>query len=140
MPFLKDTVAVQTSDGHNIVLLEPLAYRTNAGEVIIAPAGTTSDGASTPMTIWNLIPPFGKYWKAAILHDYLYRDTQRAKAECDGLLLEAMESLGVDKVLRDTIYEGVHLGGDWSFDEDRKISFMAHIEQFFARPKRQPMN
>ena len=59
-------------------------------------------------------------WMAAFLHDYLYRSTNIPKDVCDSLLREAMEDLCVDWVERDAIYEGVALGGQSSFDEDRK--------------------
>jgi hypothetical protein len=124
MPFAKRTLKVETGDGRFFDLLEPLVYTTNSGEVITVPIGCTTDGASTPREIWNIIPPFGTYWLAAVLHDYLYRITERSKAECDHLLLEAMISLGVDEALRNAIYEGVHIGGTVSFDEDRKINLI----------------
>lgn len=119
MGFSKPTLKCETSDGRMFTLLEPLVYTAKSGEVIIVPVGATTDGASTPKVIWNIIPPFGTYWLAAVLHDYLYRVTKRLKNECDSLLLEAMESMGVDLVLREAIYEGVHFGGQVSFDEDR---------------------
>jgi hypothetical protein len=128
MPFPKLTLDVRTRDGRNVALLESLEYLTDGGERIVVPAGFESDGASTPQTIWNLFPPFGPYWLAAILHDWLYRRTQRPKAECDSLLKEAMRSLGVDLVTRDTIYEGVHLCGQSSFDEDRRALALSLAE------------
>ena len=108
-----------TSDGRNFTLLSPEVFTSGVGEVITIPAGSTSDGASTPKELWIEIPPFGQYWKAAFLHDYLYRFTQKPKAECDSLLFEAMRSLGVPLLLAGTIYEGVHAGGQSSFDADR---------------------
>jgi len=110
---------VSSRDGRNFVLLAPFTFVTKAGEIITVPAGTTSDGASTPRPIWNVIPPFGVYWPAAYLHDYLYRDTQRPEAECDNLLSEAMASLNVEEAERIAIYEGVHLGGWKAFKQDR---------------------
>jgi hypothetical protein len=114
-----DNLKVSTADGRNFVLLEEFSYRANSGEVITVPVGATSDGASTPPEIWPTIPPFGRYWKAAFLHDYLYRCTQRPKAECDGLFKEAMVSLGVNGIEADIIYAGVDLLGQRSFDADR---------------------
>jgi len=127
MSFAKATLRVESSDGRFFKLLEPLVYTSESGEVIIVPEGATTDGASTPQAIWNIIPPFGTYWLAAILHDYLYRLTKRPKAECDGLLLEAMTSLGVDRLLRETIYDGVRLGGASAFDEDRRMKLLARV-------------
>lgn len=125
MPFKNDSLSVSTRDGRDITLLEELVYVTEAGETITVPVGSQADGCSTPKAVWNLIPPFGAYWMAAVLHDYLYRKTERPKEECDLLFLEAMKSLGVDLLLRQTIYEGVHLGGAWSFDDDRRPKLKA---------------
>jgi hypothetical protein len=120
MPFSTNSLKVQTSDGRNFVLLESFNYTSNEGVIITVPIGTTSDGASTPREIWCFIPPFGLYWMAAFLHDYLYRCTQMPKYQCDALLKEAMVYLGVDPIEREAIYEGVAIGGENSFDEDRK--------------------
>jgi len=125
MPFKNTDLAVRTSDGRNIVLLEDLVYVTEAGETIIVPVGSTADGCSTPREVWNLLPPFGQYWLAAVLHDFLYRKTTRTQAECDLLFLEAMKSLDVDLLIRETIYEGVHLGGSWAFNDDRRLKLQA---------------
>lgn len=92
------------------------------------PVGTVSDGASTPREIWDLIPPFGSYWRATYLHDYLYRLTKRDRKECDDILLEAMKDIGVPLLLRDAIYEGVRLGGSWAFDDDRKAKLRAALK------------
>lgn len=117
--FSTDILKVSTSDGRNFVLLEPFTYTCKSGLAITVPAGSTSDGASTPPEIWPTVPPFGKYWKAAFLHDYLYRYTQMAKADCDNVFKEAMRSLEVSAIEADAIYEGVNLFGQLSFDQDR---------------------
>ena len=119
MLFSTTSLKVQSSDGRNFVLLEPFSFTSQGGVTITVPAGSTSDGASTPREIWSFIPPFGTYWMAAFLHDYLYRYTQLPKTECDSLLKEAMECLGVDPIERNAIYDGVALGGQSSFDSDR---------------------
>ena len=120
MGFQPTPMKVSTDDGHNFTLLQPCNYLCRSGELITIPAGTTTDGASTPQAVWNVLPPFGAYWKAAVLHDYLYRVTKRPKHECDDLLKEAMESLGVDEPEILTIYAGVVVGGEVAFEEDRE--------------------
>lgn len=133
MSFAKLTLQVVTADGHNCVLFEPLEFTTKAGRVLRMIMGATTDGASMPRALWRELPPFGTYWLAAVLHDGAYRDqleerqvdgswkhVSLSKSECDQLLNEAMESLGVNEIARITIYEGVHFGGQSSFDEDRK--------------------
>lgn len=125
MGFVKTDLSFISSDGRNITTLEPIVLTRPNGEVITAPPGFTSDGASTPKSIWWLIPPFGTYWLACVLHDFLYRVSGRPKDECDTILMEAMTSLGVELFLREAIYEGVHLGGQWAFDNDRNPKLMA---------------
>lgn len=126
MPF-----RVATTDGRGVTLLADVYYTARSGQRFCLPAGATSDGASTPREAWPLLPPFGEYWPAAVLHDTAYRNSLRVwdggawaraalgKAECDALLLEAMETLGVAAVERETIYEGVVIGGKAAFEADR---------------------
>jgi len=117
--FSINALDVRTSDGHNVVVLRPFTFTRKDGTVITVPAGTTSDGASTPYIIWNTLPPFGKYWMAAVLHDYLYRDSKFEKDFCDDTLAEAMDVLGVGYLDHFAIYEGVSLCGWHAFNDDR---------------------
>jgi Protein of unknown function (DUF1353) len=119
MPFAKPTLLVETVDGHNFTLMEDLVYVSEGGITYTAPKGSQTDGASTPPVLWPTIPPFGKYWLAAVLHDWAYRYSDLTKQECDWLIKEAMKSLDVDALLADTIYEGVNVGGWSSFEQDR---------------------
>ena len=137
--FKKRTLANETADGRQIALLEDLIYVTKKGVILKMPNGSPSDGASTPRAIWQLIPPFGPYWLGTVLHDGAYRNIlwqlnadgtwtliTLTRDESDDLLLEAMESLGVDLLLREAIYEGVHLGGGVAFDDDRRVKLKAY--------------
>jgi hypothetical protein len=129
MPFDKKVLKVSTSDGHLFTTLEDFTYTRPSGEIITVPAGAETDGASTPQGIWNLLPPFGSYWLAAVLHDYLYRVTKRPRKECDDILYEAMVDLGVPFIVRTAIYDGVRLGGSWAFDDDRKAKLLKFIKE-----------
>jgi hypothetical protein len=131
--FSTTTLKVETSDGRQCVLIEPFTFTAKDGTVITVPAGTTSDGASTPRAIWAELPPFGRYWPAAYLHDSLYRDSSYHKDFCDAVLLEAMESLGVHEIIARVIFEGVALGGQISFDKDRADQAAA-VAGAFAPP------
>lgn len=134
MPFhSRPDLLVRTQDGRNVILQEPLEFvRGSDLRRFRAPVGTTSDGASTPAALWPTIPPFGAYWRAAVLHDAAYRgalDTSDdgllwrpaflGKDECDALFFEAMECLGVTLVEAQTIYQGVHIMGGGAFNADR---------------------
>ena len=133
MPFKsRADLLVRTSDGRNVILQEPLEFVRGSDMVIFrAPAGSASDGISTPSEIWLHFPPFGTWWRAGIIHDAAYRDTLEvfqdgqwvkahlSKDDSDQLFLEAMASLGVGEMDRNTIYQGVHLAGARAFHDDR---------------------
>jgi len=79
---------------------------------IEVPDGFLTDFASVPRVFWRIFPPTGKYGKAAVIHDYLYRFPQnRTRAECDLIFYEAMVVLGVGFVTRHTIYRAVCMCG-----------------------------
>jgi hypothetical protein len=125
-------ILVRTGDGRNVTLMEPIEFQTDKGVTYQVPIGATSDGASTPAALWPTIPPFGQYWKAAVVHDAAYRNQlQRqlesgfwvpamlSKEDCDALFLDCMTALGVDQPLKDAIYEGVAMFGGKAFMDDR---------------------
>lgn len=80
---------------------------------ILVPAGFVTDGASIPRIFWSIMGPFGSYFDAAIVHDYLYSEHNQifARAECDKILLEAMAASGVGWLTRRVIYRAVRIGG-----------------------------
>lgn len=122
MPFTGDSVAVQTSDGRTFRLLEPLVYVSpQHGSTTTVPAGFESDGASTPQLVWEIVPPFGQYFRGAVLHDWLYRETYLPREYCDSLFCEAMAALGVPDPMRETIHAAVRLGGAGPFNRDRAL-------------------
>ena len=82
------------------------------------PRGYLTDGASVPRVFWNVIPPWGKYGQAAILHDYLceYLTVEESgicksitRKECDQIFLEAMLVMGVPKAKAMMIHSAVSL-------------------------------
>lgn len=130
--FQSDEFTLSTKDGRNFMFMEDADYVSKTGVHYRIPIGATTDGASTPRGTWNVLPPFGAYWRPAALHDAAYRNTllvfdgtdfrvaNLAKVECDLLLREAMQLCGVNDLEENAIYEGVALGGQSSFDQDRK--------------------
>lgn len=118
--FDKAQVDIESGDGEHVVLLEPLTYTSRDGESITIPIGTTSDGASTPRIFWRALPPFGPYWRPAILHDYLYQSGRFVRSKCDALLREAMLSCGVSGFTAWVIYTGVRMGGWVAYNAYRK--------------------
>ena len=58
-----------------------------------------------------LLPDWGRWGKAAIIHDYLYHTKQISRKMSDLIFLEAMEVLGVSLVERYSMYYAVRLFG-----------------------------
>lgn len=81
------------------------------GLCIVIPAGFVTDFASIPRGLWNLLPPTGRYGKAAVVHDFMYRRTRWNRAVCDRVFLEAMNVLGVGWLTRYAIYAAVRVFG-----------------------------
>jgi hypothetical protein len=83
---------------------------------VVIPAGYLTDGASVPRMFWWLLPPWGKYGQAAVVHDLLcerrqlIRGGQTIKIErshADWLFREAMKEAGVQWIKRTIMYAGV---------------------------------
>jgi len=91
------------------------------GQTLVIPDGFLTDGASVPRGLWNVFPPFGKYNKASLLHDYLYKigmvnDAPISRKQADDLFLDAMAGLGVPRWQRWAMWAGVRVGawGAWN--------------------------
>ena len=119
-------------DGRSLWRLErDLIYRTTEGETVTIPQGFVTDLASVPRLFWDLFPPDGPWTEAAVVHDALYftrggadlwqgrrcisRAAPYSRAECDGVLREAMADLGVGVIQRTLIWAGVRVGGGNAF-------------------------
>lgn len=94
-------------DNRKFVILEDFSVTTKDGEVITVPEGFVTDAASVPRLFWSFLPPLGRYTKAAVVHDYLYRTHLKTKEEADKIFLWLMEDLGVEKVRRTVMYYAV---------------------------------
>ena len=118
-------------DGRRWRLLSQFEYHVGAlgsSDRIAVPIDFITDFASVPRPLWALLPPWGRYGKAVVLHDWLYADQSRKRKAADLILLEAMEVLGVGKLTRLAIYSGVRVGGwlAWRKHTQRKNN---HLEQ-----------
>lgn len=85
---------------------------------ISVPKGFETDFASIPRIFWNILPPFGTYGKASIVHDFLYsvlsNDLQYTRADCDKVFLDAMGILGTNVIVRYSMWVAVRSFG-WMF-------------------------
>jgi len=105
-------------------LIEPFDYcvgdLNDPIEVIKVPVGFLTDFASVPRILWNILPPYESYGKAAVLHDYLYYTNKYPRKVCDDIFLEAMEVLKVPKWKRLVIYYSVRIFGGKYYKETTK--------------------
>lgn len=104
-------------DGRSWCVLTEFDFASEVLERIVrVPAGCETDFASIPRPLWNLLPPTGRYGKAAVVHDFLYRTHGEAtRPQADRVFLEGMDVLGVDWFTRHLMYAGVRVGGASSY-------------------------
>jgi len=79
-------------------------------EINVLP-GLITDYASVPRIFWNILPPIGKYGKAAVLHDALYQFNVFDRLVCDRIFLLGMKVLKVPVWKRHVMYYAVRLFG-----------------------------
>jgi hypothetical protein len=78
-------------------LVEPFTYEAR-DEPFTVPRDFTTDFASVPRVVVWLLPRYGPWTQAAILHDHLWAEARRGavdRYDADGIFLRAMRELGV---------------------------------------------
>jgi len=113
------------------MLLDSFSFKPHhtTNEVVIVPSGFITDGATIPQVFWSLLPPWGTYGQASILHDYLietgkvftcnnkenhYRTIKRDEARI--IFNQALLELKVPTLTRVLLVSGV-----WTYDTWLKI-------------------
>jgi hypothetical protein len=93
-------------------LEKPFSYVSSKGTIIV-PEGFITDGASIPKVFWSILAPFGDYFAAAVIHDYLYNKECPLynRKEADLIFKEAMFNIGVPWYRRDIVYQAVNTFG-----------------------------
>ncbi len=100
---------VEEDGGRFWRLARPLTY-TGARDMFIVPANFRTDLASVPRVFWALLPPFGAYQRAAVVHDWLCRNRQVSYRDADGVFRRILRESGVPRWQRGLLYAGVRLG------------------------------
>ena len=102
-------------------LLETFSYELNGehnGLRLTVPAGFKTDFATVPRFLWPIFPPIGKWGKAAVLHDYMYRvRTPFNRWMADAIFRLAMKELGVSFIARWMMWTAVRLFGRTTWKE-----------------------
>lgn len=108
-------------NGTDWVVDEPFTYyvgELDSDVKVEVTVGFVTDFASVPRMFWSIIPPWGKYGKAAVIHDWLWReqplnirgvDTIVSKKTANLTFLEAMGVLDVNVCIRYPMYWAVSL-------------------------------
>lgn len=108
----RSKLIVEADGGLPYTLFAPLVYDSaHLNRTVIVPTGFRTDLASIPRVLWSILPPFGSYSDAAVVHDFLYQFNGIDRHDADQVLNEAMEVCQVGRWKRWTIYSGVVLGG-----------------------------
>lgn len=115
MPFTDPHVSVTQVDGVYWELNKELRYRVpGTRRIIVVPEGYETDFATVPRLVWWLVPTYGDYTAATVLHDALITDFLPDGAvssrETDKLFREAMAELGVSVPRRWLMWAGVRWG------------------------------
>jgi len=95
-------------------IARPFEYYTHRivpcyDKVIRVPVGYRTDFASIPRFFWRILPPAGRYGKAAVIHDFLCDERPHCCSHvvAADVFDEAMEVLGVGKVKRTIMVKAV---------------------------------
>ena len=99
------------------ILLEEYVYEIN-GYLIRVPKSFITDGASIPKSLQWLYNPYGKYIKAAVIHDYLYsvyNNTGINRTLADKIFMHIMKETGVSANVRRKFYAAVRAFGETSW-------------------------
>ncbi|MCR6736573.1 MAG: DUF1353 domain-containing protein [Afipia sp.] len=106
-------------------LEQPLVYEVgdeNSGHMIEVHKLFETDGASVPRIFWALLPTWGKYSRAAVVHDYLYNELREGtephpeaptRQRADAIFLEAMAVCGVGFMTRWIMWAAVRVFDSW---------------------------
>jgi len=73
--------------------------------------GFVTDFASVPWFLWTFLPSWGRYGKAAVLHDFIYQTHSRTRKEADDIFYEAMLVGGTKIWKAKLMYWGVRIFG-----------------------------
>ena len=112
--FTDALVVSPLADGKTWVIVRDFGYDVgaeNSGDHIGVAICFQTDFASIPRPFWAILPKWGRYGNATVVHDWLYWTQTRPRREADAILLEAMAVLGVTPLVKYAMYWAVRLFG-----------------------------
>jgi len=112
--FTSPLIVTPMPDGRRWKLVRSFTYHVgskDSGRKVVVHRGFVTDFASVPRLLWWLISSWGRYGKAAVVHDYLYKYHVGTRREADGIFFEAMGVLNVRRWRKYPMYISVRLFG-----------------------------
>jgi hypothetical protein len=107
-------------DGVNWMLLTSLIYWDDVLGQIQVPAAFITDGGSIPGFFQGFVNPYGKGFRAFVVHDHLYATQKFTRAQADDCLRRALRVCGENMLDSDTQFNAVRFGGEVAWKEDQK--------------------
>lgn len=104
-------------------LVEDFTEHTSSGPITV-PKGSTTDLASVPRMFWWLIPPFGRYTQAAVIHDYLYYTNEVDRKTADKIFYELMIKYDTYKWKAKLMYWAVRVFGRFVYKKRDKLQLV----------------
>ena len=120
--FTETLIVSPMSDGKTWVLRRAFKYdigEEGSGDSVKVVPGFMTDFASIPRLFWIILPKWGKYGNAAVVHDWIYWIQTRTRKEADDIMREGMEVLGVPRWQRVFIYYAVRWFGGLAWKRNR---------------------
>ena len=112
------------ADGRTWVTRKEFGYDIGvegSDNTVDVPIGFMTDFASVPRPLWAVLPRWGKYGNAAVIHDYCYWEQKRSRKESDGIFREAMQVLKVPMWKTLLMYYAVRLGGGLAWSGNKRL-------------------
>ena len=112
--FTRPLVVTPKSDGRRWRLVKQFSYHIgseHSRNVVTVPKDFVTDFASIPWMFWTFLPYWGKYGKAAVIHDFLYQTHRRTRKEADNIFYEAMLVSGTKEWKATVMYWAVRVFG-----------------------------
>ena len=120
--FTNALLVAPLSDGKSWVIVGDFGYdigEEGSSEKVDVERGFVTDFASVPRVLWWVLPKWGLYGNAAVIHDWLYWEQSTSRKRADDLLLEAMEVLEVPSLKKKAIYSAVRTFGGWAWKRNK---------------------
>ena len=80
---------VQSKKGKKWKTFNKIDFPLSDGTILKIPKGFDTDLSTVPKILWGILPPFGNFLLAAIVHDYLYvtKDIRERKFADEQILI-----------------------------------------------------